>query len=88
MYNITNYSYKKAKEYGVVIKPSSRKNKKIDVYKDGKYLVSIGDSRYLDYPSFIEKYGLEYANQKRKLWLNRHKNNTGLAGFYAKNILW
>ena len=33
MYQITNYSYLKAKELGVDIYPSNRKNKKIDVYK-------------------------------------------------------
>jgi hypothetical protein len=33
MYNITNYTYKKAKKLGVKIKPSTNKTKKIDVYK-------------------------------------------------------
>jgi hypothetical protein len=33
VYKITDYSYKKAKENDLTIKPSTKKNKKIDVYK-------------------------------------------------------
>jgi hypothetical protein len=88
MYHITDYSEKKAKLLGVELKPSTQKNKKIDVYKDGVKVVSIGDIRYLDYPNYILKNGLDYANQRRKLYLNRHKNDKGDAGYYAKNILW
>ena len=36
MYHITNYSKNKAKELNVIIKPSKNKNKKLDVFKDGK----------------------------------------------------
>ena len=32
MYKILDYSFNKAKELGVDIKPSTKKNKKIDVY--------------------------------------------------------
>ena len=50
MYQITEYSKKKARELGVLINPSKRKHKKIDVYDSkGKYITSIGDSRYSDY---------------------------------------
>ena len=35
-YKITDYSYTKAKKYGVEIFPSQNPNKKIDVYKNNK----------------------------------------------------
>ena len=37
MYHITDYSYRKAKELKLSIKPSTRKDKKIDVYKNDDY---------------------------------------------------
>lgn len=89
MYNITNYSRKQAIKLGVTIRQSRRRTKKLDVYgKDGKYIVSIGDIRYLDYPSYINTKGKEYADKRRKLYKIRHKDNIGLAGYYASNILW
>lgn len=88
MYNITQYSYKRAKELGVDIKPSSHKNKKIDVFKDGKFLISIGDIRYKDYPTYIKEKGKVFADSRRLLYQQRHKNNKGLAGRYASAILW
>ena len=54
MYVIKKYSYDQAKKLGVTIKPSENKNKKIDVFKDGNFICSIGDSRYKDYPTFLE----------------------------------
>ena len=74
-YKITDYSYKKAKDLGVIIKLSKTKNKKIDVYKNDKKIATIGDSRYLDYPSYLEKKGLSYANERRKLYKQRHKKD-------------
>ncbi len=88
MYNITKYSKDQAEKLGVVIKPSKRVNKKIDVYKNNDFIVSIGDKRYKDYPTYIIENGLDYANERRKLYKNRHKKDAGVAGFYAKKILW
>ena len=42
MYPITKYSFDRAKKLGVTIKPSTLKNKKIDIYKDGKKIASVG----------------------------------------------
>jgi len=88
MYKITDYTKLKAANLGVSLKPSERKNKKIDVYKNNKFIVSIGDSRYSDYPTYIKEKGKQYADQRRKLYNIRHKNDNGLAGYYAKNLLW
>lgn len=89
-YQITDYSKNKAKELGVKIKPSSKPNKKIDVYlKDA--VISIGDNNYMDYPNYIKTKGKDYANQRRKLYKKRHekdRHKKGTAGFYADRILW
>ena len=91
MYNITDYSKKQAKKLNVEIKPSSKKNKKIDVIKNNKVIVSIGDSRYNDYPTYIKEKGKVYADERRRLYKIRHKKDIqqkNTAGFYADKILW
>ena len=36
----------------------------------------------------INTFTFDYAIQRRKLYLNRHKNDKSDAGFYAREILW
>ena len=86
-YQITNYSRQKAKELNVVIKPSSIKNKKIDVFKNGKKVASIGDTRYQSYPDYLKK-DKTLANERRRLYKIRHQHDDKPAGFYADRILW
>ena len=92
MYSITDYSKERAKELNVIIKPSKKLNKKIDVYsKDNEYITSIGDSRYKDFPTYMQEKGKEYANERRRLYKIRHNKDrkiTGSTGFYADKILW
>ena len=91
MYQIKSYSFKRAKELGVEIKPSKRKGKKIDVYMNNNYITSIGALGMNDYPTYIEKNGLVYANERRLLYHKRHKkdlNKPNSAGYYAYHILW
>ena len=88
MYQIKDYSYKKAKELNLEIFPSKRKYKKIDVYKNGKYICSIGDIRYLDFPSILAKEGKDVAEKHRRLYYARHRNDDGIAGKLAMHILW
>lgn len=89
MYEITAYSKKKAKQLGVIIKPSTVKYKKIDVFKKDKLIASIGDNRYKDYPTYILEKGKTYADKRRALYHGRHLSSMeGINGFYAKNILW
>jgi hypothetical protein len=91
-YVITPYSYQQAKKLNVIIVPSHKKNKKIDVFSnDKKYITSIGDIRYLDYPHYIETKGTDYANERRILYKKRHakySNKIGSASFFASHILW
>jgi len=91
-YRIKKYSYARAKDLGVTIKPSSVEGKKIDVFnKDGKKVASIGALGYGDYPTFWEQKGKEYADEKRKLYKQRHAKDRvvrGTPGYYADKILW
>lgn len=95
-YKILPYSFRKAKDLGVVIKPSSNILKKIDVFKDGKKVASIGARGMNDYPTYLnyEKSGLfqkGYANNRRKLYKERHEKDRKVKnsnGWYADQILW
>ena len=72
------------------------KNKKIDVYKNGFKVASIGDIRYNDYWVYkkLERQGQVEkgtAEQRRELYKVRHGQECrakGTPGFYACNILW
>jgi len=92
MYRIKPYSYRQAKKYGVEIYPSQVKGKKIDVYnKRGYKIASIGALGYLDYPTILEKYGLQFAKERQRLYKARHKKNRivkNSPGFWASKILW
>lgn len=88
MYNIKSYTLQKAKEQGLKVKPSKIKDKKIDVYKNDKKIASIGNINYGDYPTFKDKNGKSYADERRRLYHIRHKNNNNIAGKLAKSLLW
>jgi hypothetical protein len=91
MYHITSYSKKKAKELNVQIRPSTNPKKKLDVYKDNNKIASIGAIGYNDYPTYIMKNGLKYANERRKLYKQRHEKDRLVKnsnGFFSDNILW
>jgi hypothetical protein len=95
-YKILPYSYNKAKGLGVEIKPSTNVLKKIDVFKNGKKVASIGARGMNDYPTYLQKekkgyYEKGYANKRRKLYKERHEKDrhvVGSAGYYADKILW
>ena len=76
MYEISKQTYKIAKHYGLDIYPSEKTHKKIDVYKSGKYLASIGDSRYKDYHIYLKERGKAYAEERARLFYMRHKQDT------------
>ena len=88
MYQITDYSYRQAKMLGVEIKKSTNKTKKIDVFKNGEKIATIGAIGYKDYPTYIKEKGKSYADTRKKLYYIRHSKNKGLNDFYAKKILW
>ena len=92
MYDITKYSYNKAKELGVKIKPSTKKNKKIDVFDyHNNFITSVGAIGYKDYPNYVLDKGKKYADERRRLYRIRHDKDSkvlGSAGYYANKILW
>ena len=92
MYQITQYSYDRAKQLGVRIEPSQRPDKKIDVYApSGHYITSIGSIGYDDYGSYYQKNGPEYADERRRLYKIRHNKTRHIVGsksWFADNILW
>ena len=90
-YTITSYTRSQAKKHGVVVKRSKVKGKKIDVFKNGKKIVSVGARGYNDYPTWIQKKGKKYADERRRLYKIRHQKNRtkkGSSGYYADKLLW
>lgn len=90
-YKITNYTKDKAKKLGVEVKVSKVKGKKLDVFKDGKKIASVGALGYSDYPTYIKDKGKDYANKRRTLYKIRHKKDKdvkGTKGYYADRLLW
>lgn len=90
-YNITNYTYKKAKKLGVTVKQSTNKTKKIDVFTNKRKIASVGARGMNDYPTYIKKRGMTYAKTRRRLYRIRHDKDRhvkGTAGYYADKLLW
>ena len=73
-----------AKKLGVTIKPSTQKGKKLDVYKDGAKVASIGDIRYEDFLQHNDKQ--RQANYKSRH--NKPRGRVGCPSYYADKILW
>lgn len=90
-YNIKPYTQKQAKKIGVVIKPSKNPDKKLDVYRDNDFIASIGAKGMSDFPSYIQSHGLEYANERRKLYKKRHQKDRlkrWTPSWLSDNLLW
>ena len=95
-YNIKTYTKNQAKKIGVTVKPSKVKGKKIDVFKKGEKVASVGAIGYKDYPTYmaLERKGKVpkgTAKERRKLYKIRHKNDRSVKnsnGYYADKLLW
>ena len=95
-YRIKNYTKQQAKKLGVEVRPSKVKGKKIDVYKDGKKIASVGALGYNDYPTFMEKEQMGivpkgHANSRRKEYKRRHDKDRKVRdsrGWWADKLLW
>jgi len=91
MYDILPYTKAQAKKLGVEVKPSTRKGKKIDVFRDGNKVASIGALGMGDYPTYQKTQGKVFADKRRELYKIRHKKDLGKkdsAGFWANRLLW
>jgi hypothetical protein len=95
-YTITAYTRRRASALGVQVKPSTRKGKKIDVFKGGKKVASLGALGMMDFPNFkkAEREGRVKpgtAERRRKAYMVRHRKDKdvyGSPGYYAANLVW
>ncbi len=67
-YRIKPYTFRRARALGVTVKPSTRKGKKIDVFKNGKKVASVGAIGYGDFPTFTMQRGKAFADKRRKAY--------------------
>ena len=56
---MTKNTYKQSKKLGYTIKPSTNKTKKIDVFKKGEKIASVGAYGMNDYPTYIKTKGIK-----------------------------
>ena len=80
-----------AEKLGVNVKPSKVKGKKIDVFKGNEKIASVGAAGFSDYPTYIEKNGIKFADERRRLYKLRHNSDrkvVGSNGFFADRLLW
>jgi hypothetical protein len=92
MYRILPYTQAQARRLNVKVKPSTRQDKKIDVFDNkGNYITSVGAKGYLDYPNYKRLYGKTVADQRRRLYKLRHQADRivkGSPGYFADQLLW
>jgi hypothetical protein len=91
MYDITPYTKLQAKKLGVEVKPSTRKGKKIDVFREGNKIASIGALGMGDYPTYQKTQGKAFADKRRELYKVRHHKDSkkkDSAGYFADRLLW
>ena len=90
-YRITNYTRKQGRKIGVLVKPSKNPNKKIDVFRNGEKIASVGAFGMNDYPTYIRKSGIAFAKTRRKLYKQRHEKDRHVKwsnGWLADKLLW
>ena len=76
---------RKARLIGVLVKQSTSKTKKLDVYnKQGEKLASIGDIRYEDFNT----HGDTKRRHLYKLRHEKHRHKVGTPSYFADRILW
>jgi len=92
MYDILPYTFKKATELNIIVKPSKNIRYKIDIYDNkNNFLFSGGATGYSDYPHYILSKGKIYADKRRMLYNIRHKKEISIPyskGWYIAQLLW
>ena len=91
-YTIQPYTFNRARELGVKVRPSSVGNYKLDVFnKKGDIISRVGDRRYGDFPTFLKQEGKTFAEKRRKAYKVRHEKDRkqkGTRGYFADQLLW
>ena len=91
LYEIKKYTYRQAKKYGLTVKPSTNKTKKIDIFKHSKKIASVGANGMNDYPTYMINNGKKYAQSRRRLYKIRHNKDRKKRwsnGWLADKLLW
>jgi hypothetical protein len=88
VYKILPYTLAKAEKLGVKVAPSTKAGKKLDVFKGGEKIASIGAFGMGDYPTYLREKGKAFADERRRLYKIRHAKNQGVAAKLADNLLW
>ena len=89
-YHISAYTRAKARALHVEVRPSTRKGKKIDVFKNGKKVASVGAMGYNDFTTFSRQNKSKAASRRKAYWSRHRKDEhrSGSPGFYAAHLLW
>ena len=88
---ISDYTKMKAKKLGVKVVESKQPKKKLDVYRDGEHVASIGQKGMMDYPSYLKLKGKEFAERRRDAYKKRHeahRHKVNTPSYYADQLLW
>ena len=101
MYNITEHTKKRLQDLNkkldtnkIKIKISTNKNKKIDVFIDNVKISTIGSIGYSDFGSYMDTHGKDYAETRKRLYYQRHKNEDDIKdgkitnSWWARYLLW
>lgn len=89
-YKIQPYTLQKAKILGVTVQNSTNPKKKIDVFKNGEKIASVGAIGYGDYPHYLLQ-DKKLAEEKRKAYKARHEKDrkkVGTNSYWADQLLW
>ena len=73
-----------AAKIGVTVKKSTNPKKKLDVFKDGKKVASIGDVRFYDYSATGDK----ERQRAYRARFAKTMNIVGTPSYYNAKILW
>jgi|TARA_R100000479_G_scaffold144912_1_gene80328 hypothetical protein len=73
-----------ARKIGVTVKPSTRKGKKIDVFKGDKKVASVGDATMQDFT----KHRDEQRRRNFKSRFQKQRTKVGTPAYYADKLLW
>jgi len=70
---------------------AKNKKKKLDVFRKGVRVATIGANGMGDYPTFLRTRGKEFASKRRKAYKSRMAKNRKVVrsnGWYADKLLW
>lgn len=91
MYNISECQFEKAKKMNVIIKPSTNKRKKIDVFdlSEENLICQIGAKNH-DCINTLKEKNIPFPEilQKREKYFSRHKSDLSDKFMYEAHLLW